>query len=57
MNQKTNQKLTLFDYLVNMLFRRYLKRNRNPSESPTTTLFDFPIVPKTENHKVLTLNI
>ena len=35
MNQKTNKKLTLFNYLMNMLFRRYLIRNRNPIESPT----------------------
>jgi hypothetical protein len=57
MNQKTNKKLTLFNYLMNMLYRRYLIMNRNPTESPTPTLLDFQIVPKTKNHKVLTLNI
>ena len=57
MNQKTNKKLTLFNYLINMLFRRYLIRNRNPLESPTTTPLDFQIVPKTENHNMLIPNI
>jgi transcriptional regulator with XRE-family HTH domain len=57
MNQKTNQKLTLFDYLMNKLFHRYLIRNRNPTESPTSTLLDFQIVPEAENHNVLIPNI
>jgi hypothetical protein len=43
MNQKTNKKLTLFNYLMNMLFHRYLIRNRNPTESPTSTLLDFQV--------------
>jgi hypothetical protein len=46
MNQKTNKKLTLFNYLMNMLFRRYLIRNRNPTESPTYTSLDFQVIPK-----------
>ena len=52
MNQKTNKKLTLFNYLLNMLIRRHLIRNRNPTESPTPTLLDFQIVPKTENFHI-----
>jgi len=57
MNQKTNKKLPLFNYLMNMLFPRYLIRNRNPTESPTSTLLDFQVVPKTKNHNMLTPNI
>ncbi len=57
MNQKTNKKLTLFNYLMNMLFRRYLIRNRNPIESPTSTSLDFQVIPKTENHNILIPNI
>jgi transcriptional regulator with XRE-family HTH domain len=57
MNQKTNKKLPLFNYLLNMLFRRYLIRNRNPTELPITTLLDFQIVPEAENHNVLIPNI
>jgi len=57
MNQKTNKKLTLFNYLMNMLFRRYLIRNRNPTESPITTQVDFQVISKTENHNMLTPNI
>ena len=57
MNQKTNKKLTLFNYLMNMLFRRYLIRNRNPTESPTYTSLDFQVIPKTENHNILGSNI
>jgi transcriptional regulator with XRE-family HTH domain len=57
MNQKTNKKLTLFNYLLNMLFRRHLIRNRNPTESPTPTLLDFQVIPKTENQNMLIPNI
>lgn len=39
-----------------MLFGRYLIRNRNLTESPNSTLLDFQVVPKTENHNVLIPN-
>jgi hypothetical protein len=57
MNQKTNKKLTLFNYLLNMLFRRYLIRNRNPTESPITTLLDFQLKNCVTPTKILELNI
>jgi hypothetical protein len=57
MNQKTNKKLTLFNYLMNMLFRRYLIRNRNPTESPTSTLLDFQVKNSMTTDKILESNI
>ena len=57
MNQKTNKKLPLFNYLMNMLFRRYLIRNRNPTESPTSTSFDFQVHNSDTPDKILESNI
>ena len=57
MNQKTNKKLTLFNYLMNMLFRRYLIRNRYPTESPTYTSLDFQVKNCVTPDKILKSNI
>jgi hypothetical protein len=57
MNQKTNKKLPLFNYLLTMLFRRYLIRNRNPTESPITTLLDFQVKNCVTTDRILESNI